>query len=500
MSTGAVVRVIEKAFGPFEDPITHETMVKPVVLQCGHAFGEESITTWIKSSDNQSCPTCHRRAIAEDIKPDFALRKAIEELPQFVKKQIISAVEAQTEALKNTFKRATETEHTTPCDKIIVDLTRIQSLYSKSDKKPNFSVGIKINFLQSVEKFRHLILHEVIKIRTLLDNGRPYFEELPKPDSNQRRFTAHESISWSSTVQAFLVDSFLPEEFAQKDGLHRIPLHLAAIGNHEILVNKIVEKMHAKDLGITDISSKNALQFGLSQFSDKKLLLPILNRMHPVHLSNQDENGKTFMHYNAIYHNGMEYFNHFLEKATSEIIGTVDNQGYTPLHYAIKLSWEFQKDQIKMIEALCKIMSAEDLNKAYKKGKNFLHFALKFGCEALPILVNFLKEEAKIAVDDRGLTPIEQLKQEEKSYKNNRQLFEQTIVLLTYNDPIDQIKYRVSFSMGEKVHYKTKPKLGLGTIIGINCDPITFEFKYKIFFPEHKTSALDAKPSELEEP
>ena len=511
MSTVAIPKKTEIEFGPFEDPITHETMLKPVVLPCGHAFGEESITIWIKKNDNRTCPTCKSPALLKDIKPDFTLRKAVEELPDFVKKQIAMAVDAQTQRFKNTFQRAMEKKEkeiediqTPTGSENPVDWRRIynhlKNIEDENSKNSNHVCYVYSYFPASfARENRHLVLHKE------LSNGISEY-------SGRVNDEGYSTITGEIIVKyrKILIDLYLPEELAQKDGFGQTPLHLAVINNAYASLKNIIEKMLPQDLAIQDITGSTALHYFADNLRNfcRININELIDAMRPEDLAITDEDGKTFMHRALTDENGKTFkqgsFYHYfkkmtlfaptLERVTPEMLKTIDSKGYTPLHYAIKSGNGYgDKDQI--IEAICKKMRPEDLNNTYANNENFLHFIVKnSNPQNIITLVKFMDERAKNEKDGDGKTPLELL---DAHCQNNRS-YNQARPHLIYREPIDQISDRVTFSMGDKVRNNINAGLGVGTIVSIEFDIQSQKVKYKVNYPDANGLELYATPTDLE--
>ncbi len=363
MNSQPISNLGKMEFPPFEGPITEEEMAIPVILHCGHSFEEKSITVWLKTGEDTTCPTCRKPACISDLAPNFALRDAINAFPDFVKKQIALAVKAQTEKIENSYKRKTDGE-------IIVDWRRIEGLihneeglsYPSPHSSDRLLSSRGVLLSNNLEMYRHLILHEIIE---------DYSRE------NKRFFH-----NW--TTLFFLINSFLPKELAQRDGLGRTPLHLAAQYNQQMIIRELLKRMHPEDLGITDIAGRTPLQHGLCGHEvNIELMIPILGKMTSNSLENKDENGRTFMHYSSIFANGMSAFTPFLNKATPEILCTVDDQGHTPIHTIIGV--DIVRDRNQMFKALHEKLRPEDLNKICEINNSY----------GMYILLKFMREKAE---------------------------------------------------------------------------------------------------------
>jgi len=61
----------------FEDPVRLEIMRDAVVTSCGHSFSAETLTEWL--AKQPSCPVCKHVLTTADVKPNYALREAIQQ-------------------------------------------------------------------------------------------------------------------------------------------------------------------------------------------------------------------------------------------------------------------------------------------------------------------------------------------------------------------------------------------------------------------------------------
>ena len=476
MSTRAIDSKTEIEFGPFEDPITHDVMEKPVILPCGHAFGEESITIWIRGNDHQSCPTCENPVLLKDLKPDYTLRKAVDELPDFVKKQVALAIDTQSKK---------ERKH----NEIIVDWRRIYDCQMKieDDYKKNIEFFPSSHLRSSkVKEYRHLLLHMNI-------NNGCLFREISELDNVPENI---HTPSNSEITISYIISLLRPEELAQKDSFDRTALHLAAKHNMVNTIRKIVEKMPIEGLGITDIAGETALQFALGYTPSKNLryLLPILEKMQVIHLKNLNEDGKNYLHQIGYFSLNKTDFAPFLDKATSDQLGAVDTHGYTPLHYAIENGKDCEETN-QVIDALCKKMRPEDLNKIYGNRENFLHFCLKNNKENfIEVLAKNMSVKAKKEKDRDGKTPLKFL---DEYCKYNR-FYEKARQSLLVHKPFDQISKTSQFSLGEQVYLKLNRPVGIATILESKYNPENQELTYIIIFPEQNNLKLTARNADLE--
>ncbi|GAB5411418.1 MAG: hypothetical protein ChlgKO_05320 [Chlamydiales bacterium] len=477
MSTGAISNKAEVDFDPFLDPITHEIIIKAVILPCGHTFGANSITVWIRDENHQTCPTCSHSTTLTDLVPNFALREAIEAFPNFAKKQVAQAVDEQTEGLRNTFRRAMEKKEkemedmqTPTGSEIVVDWRRIynhqKKIEDENSKKGihSYSGGSHL-FASYVEEHRHLSLHKALS----------------------DEYSSEEN-------QNTLIKLFLPNEFAQKDGFGRTPLHLAVKHNLGQPLQNILKKMLPEDLAIQDVTGSTSLHYAAGANNYKNEMHHVIKAMRPEDLAITDENGKTFMHRFSFCSEKAAFFTPILEKVTPEMLGTIDSEGYTPLHYAIKRGIGYgDRDQI--IEAICKKMRPEDLNKIYTNGENFLHFIIKNNNPLIvKTLVKYMNESAKKEKDQDGKTPIELL---DANCQTNSYYRESRIVLI-YREPIDQISGSLQFNMGEKVYHTINRSFGVGTISETKYDLDTQTVTYGVIFPDMNSLKMTVKGEDLE--
>ena len=477
MSTRAINSKTEIEFGPFEDPITHDVMEKPVILPCGHAFGEESITIWIRDNDHQSCPTCENPVLLKDLKPDYTLRKVIDELPDFVKKQVAMAVDAQTEILRNTFRRElekrtkqTEDLQTPNGSGILVDWRRIynhqKAIEDENRKNGKYSYSGNHLSAHEIQEYRHLIFHH-------------YLEE---------------EVDRCEGIRTLLVRLYQPNELAQKDSFGRTTLHLAVRRNHTNSIKNILRKIPPKDLAIQDVTGSTALHYAAEASNYKNEIHDVINAMRPEDLAITDEDGKTFMHRFSYLSIKIALFAPILEKVTPEMLGTIDSEGYTPLHYAIKRGIAYgDRDQI--IEAICKKMHPEDLNKTYANGENFLHFIVENSAPIIvKTLVKHMNESAKKEKNQDGKTPLELL---DANCQSNTYYRESRTVLI-YREPIDQISGSLQFNMGEKVYHTINRSFGVGTISETKYDLDTQTVTYAVIFPDMNSLKMTVKGEDLE--
>jgi len=66
----------------FEDPITLDLMEDAVMAPCGHSFSKDSIEQWLAPQGQDFCPLCKQRFASKELRPNYALRDAIERFKQ----------------------------------------------------------------------------------------------------------------------------------------------------------------------------------------------------------------------------------------------------------------------------------------------------------------------------------------------------------------------------------------------------------------------------------
>jgi hypothetical protein len=82
---GTRQRISQKLQQQLICPITHERMVHPVILRCGHSFERDTITSWFNSprGNHNRCPKCNMLFTLQDITTiNFALKNLIQKISQ----------------------------------------------------------------------------------------------------------------------------------------------------------------------------------------------------------------------------------------------------------------------------------------------------------------------------------------------------------------------------------------------------------------------------------
>jgi len=52
-----------------------------VMAPCGHSFSKDSIEQWLAPQGQDFCPLCKQRFASKELRPNYALRDAIERCP-----------------------------------------------------------------------------------------------------------------------------------------------------------------------------------------------------------------------------------------------------------------------------------------------------------------------------------------------------------------------------------------------------------------------------------
>ncbi|MDX8430242.1 MAG: U-box domain-containing protein (plasmid) [Candidatus Algichlamydia australiensis] len=451
MSVKDVNRDSQIDFEPFQDPISHEEMKKAVVLPCGHSFSEKTITVWIVQKGNKTCPNCQIEVDRSDIKPNYALRDAIESMQEYVKKQISKALKVESKVIKKEYR-------------IVIDFWKLYKRIEESKRKV---------FTEDFLEHRHLVLHKLLRSK----------------DLNAK----------------ILIELMSSNELLQKDGLGNTPLHLATKFSDKQTIESIFGKTGLENLGIRNDAGQTPLLGGLANQNilNSSNYLTILNEISLDYLLVRDVHGKNYMHYVCQFVHDLKTFLQFLEKATPEILGATDKNNQTPLHHAINGSHNVDE----IADRICQKMLEKDLNKVYEKRQNYLHYILQTQHHRLiSVLLRYMNEKAKKQRDDTGKMPIEYciLKcSQPNAHTNQKTIYFQYLEHLIYKPVPAPIAEQIEpLEVGEKVEHILNRRFGVGEILGSKFTMVSEESEYgdiiyEVVFPKKGGLTLHIHESDI---